>query len=275
VTALTQALTRIFDALLRPIDGLTPLAGLALLSLITAVVVLLAFKWTADQAALSAAKRRMQAAIFEMRLFNDDLGALFRAQGEVVAAVVHYLRHSFAPTLWLALPIALLLVHMEFHFGYTGLAVGAPALVAARFETSAPASGPASASLQATDSVVVETPGVVLPSAREIVWRIRPQRSGAFTVTVHVAGQAVSKTLLVSDGVARRSPVRPASGLLDELRYPSEPPLPAGTRITAVSVDYPERPFIVAGWDIGWAGVYLGLTLAFVLLLKKPFGVTM
>ena len=87
MTVLNQALTRLFDLALAPLDRLSPLAGLAVLSLGTAVAVLLAFKWTADQPALVAAKRAMQAAIFEMRLFNDDLLAMLRAQGEV-------LRHS-------------------------------------------------------------------------------------------------------------------------------------------------------------------------------------
>jgi hypothetical protein len=70
------------------------------------VAVLLAFKWTADQPALAAAKQAMHAAIFEMRLFNDDLVLLFRAQGEVVRHSLTYLRLSLAPTLWLIVPWA-------------------------------------------------------------------------------------------------------------------------------------------------------------------------
>ena len=68
----------------------------------------------------------MQAAIFEMRLFNDDLVALFRAQGDVLRHTLHYLRLSLAPTLWLIVPMLALMLHMEFHFGYTGLTIGAP-----------------------------------------------------------------------------------------------------------------------------------------------------
>ena len=49
-------------------------------------------------AAPDGGKRAMQAAIFEMRLFNDDLVLLFRAQGDVLRHTASYLRHSFAPT---------------------------------------------------------------------------------------------------------------------------------------------------------------------------------
>src|SRR3954469_25163921 len=115
-----------------PIDHLPPMAGLVVLSLVTAVAVLVAFKWTADQRGLAAAKRAMQAAVFEMRLFNDDLAALLRAQGEVLRHTGRYLRLSFAPTLWLIVPMLALMLHREFHFGYAGLAIGEATLVKAR-----------------------------------------------------------------------------------------------------------------------------------------------
>ena len=276
MAAVNEVLTRVLDALLWPAARFAPVTALVLLSVATAVLVLLVFKWAADQAALSAAKDQVQAAVFEMRLFNDDLAAMFRAQGEVLSSVLRYVRLSLVPTLWLTIPIAVLMLHMDFHFGYTGLAVDAPALVEARFDGSlVPSSGMTSASLDVPDAISLETPGVVLPSAREIVWRIRPRRAGAFIVTVHLGEAAIGKTLVVSDRVVRRSPVRPAAGFLSQVLQPSEPPLPDGTGLAAVTVDYPERPFIVAGWDIGWVGVYLGLTLVFVLLLKRWFGVRM
>ena len=268
MTVLNQALTRLFDVALAPLDRLSPLAGLAVLSLGTAVAVLLAFKWTADQPALVASKRAMQAAIFEMRLFNDDLLAMLRAQGEVLRHTARYLRLSLAPTLWLIVPMLALLLHMEFRFGYTGLTIGEAALVKVRFAEAAPP-----ASLEAPDAVAVETPGVLLPSEREIVWRIRPRASGSYELRVDVGGTVLSKTLLVSDAVARRSPVRPGTDLVHQFLYPSESPLPGGMGLASITIAYPQRDFLVAGWNIGWSGVYLALTLAFALVLKRSFGV--
>ena len=106
MTPLNRALTRRLRSAHGAARGMPPMAGLVLLSLATAVAVLLAFKWTADQPALAAAKQAMQAAIFEMRLFNDDLVLLFRAQGEVLRHSLTYLRLSLAPTLWLIVPMA-------------------------------------------------------------------------------------------------------------------------------------------------------------------------
>ena len=52
MTLVNLALTPLFDLLLGPLDRLPPLAGLTILALVTAIAVLLAFKWTADQQAL-------------------------------------------------------------------------------------------------------------------------------------------------------------------------------------------------------------------------------
>ena len=92
---------------------------------------------------------------------------------------------------------------------------------------------------------------------------------------MHLGAAVISKTVVVSDAVTRRSPVRPAGGFLNQLRYPSETPLPSGSGLTAITIAYPERPFSVAGWNIGWSGVYLALTLVFALALKGVFGVAM
>jgi hypothetical protein len=273
VTVLNRALTWLFDAVMGPLDGLPAMVGLSLLSLATAVAVLLAFKWTADQRALAASRRAMQAALFEMRLFNDDLAALLRAQGEVLRHTLTYLRLSLAPTLWLIVPVLALMLHMEFRFGYTGLTAGEAALVKVRLVD--PRGGQGPASLDTADAVPVETPAVVLPSEREIAWRIRPRAAGSYQLQLRLGSTVLTKTVVVSDAVARRSPVRPAAGFLSELRYPSEPPLPIGSGVAAITIAYPERPLTFAGWNIGWAGVYLVLTLVFALVLKGTFGVVM
>lgn len=275
MTVLNRVLTRLFDFAMWPLDRLPPLAGLVLVSLFTAVAILLTFKWTADQPALVAAKRAMQATIFEMRLFNDDLAAMLRAQGEVLRHTLRYLRLSLTPTLWLIVPMVALLLHMEFRFGYTGLTAGEAALVKVRLaaDTGTKAMTVLPTSLEAPEAIGVETPGVSLPSEREIVWRIRPRAAGSYELRLHVGGTMLTKTLVVSDAVARRSPVRPDTGVLNQLRYPSESPLPGASGLTAITIGYPERAISVAGWNISWSGVYLALMLAFALVLKRPLGV--
>jgi hypothetical protein len=82
----------------------------------------------------------------------------------------------------------------------------------------------------------------------------------------------LSKTLVVSDAIVRRSPVRPNAGMA-QLLNPSEQPVPSGSGVAAITIIYPERGFDVAGWKIDWAYVYLALTLIFAVALRSVFGV--
>ena len=91
---LNAALDRLFDLLLWPFQQLSPIVGLSFVSLLTAAAMLLVVKATSDQQRLADAKRAMAAALFEIRMFNDDLPALFRAQGEMLKQNAAYLRLS-------------------------------------------------------------------------------------------------------------------------------------------------------------------------------------
>jgi hypothetical protein len=68
--------------------------------------------------------------------------------------------------------------------------------------------------------------------------------------------------------------VRLESGLMNQLLYPSEPPLPREGAVSAITVVYPEQDVAVFGWELNWMVVYFALSLIFAFALKKPFGVT-
>ncbi|HUU36478.1 MAG TPA: hypothetical protein VMW48_20575, partial [Vicinamibacterales bacterium] len=80
MTALNAVLGRIAAAVLGPLQGLPPVAVVLFLALLTALAVLAVMKLSSDQARMAAAKRRIHADLLEMRLYNDDVRALLRAQ---------------------------------------------------------------------------------------------------------------------------------------------------------------------------------------------------
>ena len=76
--------------------ALPPLAGLLVISLITAVLALLVMRLVSDQPRLRATRRRMQAALFEIRLHADDPVAVLRSFGDVLIQNAIYLRLNVA-----------------------------------------------------------------------------------------------------------------------------------------------------------------------------------
>src|SRR5262245_19553703 len=138
------ALGSLVGAALFPLRSLPPLVGLSAIALVTAVGMLLVVRATSNQSAIAAVKRQIQAGIFEIRLFNDDLRATLRAQGEILRHNVTYLRLSLTPMFWMLIPIGLLLAQLQFYYGYDGLGPGQTALVKVRLKESASiASAPA------------------------------------------------------------------------------------------------------------------------------------
>jgi hypothetical protein len=286
MAALNRLLVGTTDLLLAPLAHLPPLAGLAIVSLATAVALLLVIRKTSNQRRLASVKRSIQAGFFELRLFGDDVPAILRTERDMLRDTATYLRLSLVPVLWCIVPLTLLIAQLDCHFGYTGLAPGTPSLLTATLVGDAPVVGPAAsasggasssaaATLEAPSSIRLETPAVSFPTVREVVWRITAGAPGSYVVRVHIANDVFDKSLQVSDAVERRSPVRLAGGFVDQLLNPSELPLPGGGPLKAIAVDYPRRNIRVLGWEVDWLVVYFVLSFGFMLALKRPLGVVL
>jgi len=289
VSLLNALLARTFDLLLLPFRQLPPIVGLAVVSLATAIAMLLVFKRTSNQARLAAVKRQIHASIFEIRLFNDDLRAIFRAQGEILRHNLTYLRLSIVPMFWMIVPLLLVIAQLQFHYGYSGLEVGRAVLLKAQVREGVSLTGAGGqdavhaslsnanppAVLDAPGEIEVQTPAVWLPGSREVIWRIAPRTAGHFDLQLRVGRETFTKSVQVSDDVVRRSPVRLDPAFLNQLLYPAEAPLPGDAAVTSISVAYPERDIPMFGLELHWMIVYFALSMIFAFALRKRFNVTL
>jgi hypothetical protein len=268
----------VVDAGLWPFRPFPPLVGIAAMALMLSIAILLVVRATSDQPSIAAVKRRIQAGLFEMRLFNDDARAMLRATHQILRANIAYVRFALIPVLWLAIPLLLLLVHLQFYYGYDGLDVGANAIVTVRLEPSAVPIGGDEApdlSLEAPPGLRVETPFVWIPSAREAAWRIAAEQSGDYYLVVRLDGRRVTKHVHVSGNVGFRSPERLDKGSWNELLAPAEPPIDGEAPISSIRVSYPERRLSMLGVRSHWMIPFLLLSIVFTFALRKPFGVVL
>jgi len=154
--------------------------------------------------------------------------------------------------------------------GFTCVDVGRPVLVTAQFtQGSRP-----SAELDAPAALRIETPAIVLPALNQAVWRIVATAPGDYEVRVRIADAEYAKTIHVSGGLSRHSPVWLAPRLLDEVAYPSEAPLPRGAPISMIQIDYPQSGIDVLGRRIHWMVIYVILSVVFAVFLRRPLRVT-
>ena len=275
MSLVNAALRALFDGLLNPVSSLPPIASLVGVSLLAAVAMLLVFKATSNAPRIDAAKRQIQACLFEIRLYNDDLGAILRAQLEMLRHNFTYLRLSAVPMLWTIVPLALVVAQLEFHYGYAPLRPGEEFLVTARLDSGITQSARPAAALEAPDGLEVQTPALWIPSRRELVWRMRAKTRGDYAVSVRVGEQTFEKSVRVAEGVRRRSPLRVASGFWNEFLYPAEDPLPAKASVESIAVAYPEASVKIFRWQTSWLVAFFGLSIVFAFALRHRFGVTM
>ena len=273
MATLNRAFGALLESLLLPLDRLAPVAGLTAVSVLVAIGMLLAFKATSDQERIIAVKRLMQAGLFEMRLFSDDPRTIIQAQGDILRAMLTYLRLSAVPLLWTMLPLVLVTTHLQAHYGYRGLDSGGSALVKVQMRPGSEDQA-RSLALDLPSGLRAETPMVWTPALREAAWRIAADQDGDYVLSVALHGARFTKTVLVSSRVGQRSPMRLPAGIFNQLIDPSEPPLPVDAPISSIAVTYAEGYVPFAGWDIQWPIAFLIISLIAALLLRRLFHVT-
>lgn len=266
----------VFDVALYPFRELHPLIGLSLVSLIFGVFALLVFKWTSDQDKLDQVKNKIHAGIFEIRLFNDDLRAIFRAMGTILRHNVTYVRLSLIPLLVMIPPGILVLTQLQFHYGYQGFKPGDETLVKVVMNEEWAEGQRPNAVLKAPAGLRVDAGPVWAPSISELTWNVAAEQWGDYELEFQIEGETVTKTVQVAENiVARRSTLKPTS-FLDQLLYPAEPPVPASVPVSYISLSYPHGNVGIDGWESEVTGmlIFLVLSIVFAFALRKPLGVT-
>jgi hypothetical protein len=279
MSLVNSALRGLFDVILLPARFVPELVSLAVISLVVGIAMLIVFKRTSNQAAIAATKAKLHAGVFEIRLFNDDLVQILRAQGSVLKHNLRYLGLSSVPLLWMIVPFVLMIAQLHSYYGYRGFTPGDELLLKVELADDWRASLPQvdkgarpPVELLPTGAITVETPAVWLPSLNEVAWRVQAAEAGDWELGIRIGDETYGKSFRVGDGFARRSPLRHAGGLYDAVLHPSEDPLPAGP-VSAIQVEYPDTGM----WALGmarWLWIFFVLSMVFAFALKDRFGVT-
>ena len=242
------------------------------ISILVGVAMLWVFRYTSNQKAREAAKRRLQACLYEMRLFTDEPALVWKAQIGLLTGNARYLGLMLLPAFILTVPMVVVFAHLEAFYGMAPLLPGSEAVVTMQMKAPLDPGGPPPG-LQAPPQVSVETPAVRVLAERQVSWRIRPSApvSGLLRITLPDGG-AVEKNIEAGSGLRYLSDRR-VSGLLDFVLHPAESRLPAG-KVDWIEVRYPSATIRWLGLDLHWLVWLLLFSSITALLLKNRFGVT-
>jgi hypothetical protein len=249
-----------------------PVVGLSLLSAVVGVGVLWVFQKTSDQAALRAVKRKVFAYLLELRIYGDEPRATWRALKSLVAVNFRYLGLALRPALFMLLPMAFLLVHLEAFYGRAPLPAGQAAIVTIAVHAPFDPAGTVP-DLVAPPGVVVETPPVRALDERQVSWRIRPQTGVSGNLYINMDGHQIKK-VIEAGRIQRFVPGRRFSSGWANLWYPDERRIDSSA-VDWIDIQYPAAWMNIFGIRVNWLIWFFIVSSASALALKKYFGVVL
>lgn len=258
---------------LAPIPLLPDWLSATVIAAISGTLMLLTFKYTSHQAALKRVRQNIKANLLALSLFRDSVPVSLRCQGRVLMAAGRLLLLSFVPICVMCVPTCLLLSQMALWYQARPLRVGEAAVVTAHLAMSSEDQMP--------DVLLAPCPAVELAAGpvrvakdRLICWTIRARKTGYQQLTFIADDRKFDKQLAVGDGLMRVNPRRPAWNWADVVRYPAERAIPAGSRIEAIDVAYPDRESWTAGTR-SWLWYWFSASMIFGFLLRPVLKVNL
>ena len=270
MTAAHDLIARSFDVLLGPLDRAAPMAGLWIASAVSGVVLLWIFARVSNPAAIRAARKRAQAELLAVRLYRDAPRVVIRAQARFLAALGRYLGHMLVPFAVLLVPFGIVGAQLDARYGSRALAVGERTVV----EVVGTDAVPGSAVLESADGGVrVESSGVRIPERNEISWRIRAEAPGEHRLRVRVGEQTIEKSVTVGRELESARARRMRASLSSLFLAPAEAAIDPASPIERIAVRHAPLDVRVLGFETSWLVVFLVVSAAVALALRRRMGV--
>jgi len=268
-----SAFGKIFEALFLPFRGMSPWVGMILISFLTGLLMLFVFKWTSNQQGIQKVKNKIKAHLLELRLFKDSLSQSLRSQGNILRCNLTYISYSVKPMLVMILPLILILIQLNFWFGYGSLQPNESAILKIKLtEDQNPLE--AKIAVQPSSGLVMETPPLRIEESQEINWRFSATQEGIQQFTVTINGETVTKKVSVAQkSLSKISPLKTNKKFLDQVMYPTESPIKNQIPIKAIEIQYPHKSMNLFGWKIHWIIVYFAISIIFGFAFKGIFKV--
>jgi hypothetical protein len=258
----------LFDLLFWPFRAADPAWPLLVFAALTAVLMVLAFRWTSNPAAVRRAKERMAAHVMEVRLFQEQLGVVLGAYGRILRASGAYLRSTAKPLALMLVPLVVILVQLDQRLGIAPAAPGRDILLKAKLAEGVSVD---EVELRLPEGVAATAPALRIAEEREVDWRLRAARGGEFAVEVVARNAPYAKQIVAGSGLTAAESVR-ARGLWGYFLHPGEPPLPGSGPLESIAVNYAARDVSVFGWRMHWLIPFLVFSILVGYVIKGWLG---
>lgn len=242
-----------------------------LVSIVSGILFLIAFKYSSHQRAIKRVKDDIKANLLALKLFKDSAWVALHAQACILFAAFRLLLLSLVPMVVMIVPVFLILGQLALWYQARPLRVGEDAVVTLTLN---PANSAAASRVELEPARAVETAigPVHIWSKHEVCWNIQARQSGYHRLVFHAGPQIVEKELAIGDGFMRVSKLRPAWRWLDALVNPWEKPFDADSPIQSIEIAYPSRSSWTCGTDT-WVIYWFIVSMVAGFCFRRPFHV--
>lgn len=271
MSSINFLLNSLFELLL-PSQAASPWPLLLWASAITASVLVFLFAITSNQTAIRDSRNRFLARSMELLMFQHDLRVSLTACGRILAANGRYLSQFLLPMTVATVPLLVILIQVECWLAFRPLKVGEQAVLTVKM---APEHSVIQepVQLRLAETLQLDSQPVRTPSTNEVAWRIRATADGPAWIDVIAAGFVERKSVVAGPQTARISTRRESGSFLNQVRWPSEPPLKQHSPILQIHLNYPHRQILWNTTEVSWMAAMVGLTIVMSLVFGQLFGI--
>jgi hypothetical protein len=261
--------TAIGDVVYAVLAPVPPWLSLTILSALAGVVMLIAFRYTSNQAGIIRTKKEISANLLALKLYKDELRVTLQAQVRLLWALAKLQRYILPPILVMLLPMMLGLGQMGVRHQWRPLRPGEKTYVTMHLGQAAQEL--AEPQLEPSSGVLVEAGPV--SGAGKVVWRVLADAPGRQTLRFDVGGGVIEKELVVGESFERVSVQRPGRRWTAQILHPTEARLPPHSPVQAIEVTYPHARSRICGANY-WVLYFFGVSMASALIFRPLFKVT-
>jgi len=229
---------------------------------------LVVFRYTSNQEGIRRVKNKIKAHLLEIRLFKDNFALSLKAQGNILRNNLKYISYSFKPMLIMIIPLILILIQLNFWFGYQSLEPGQKAIVKVKLKNEY---NPLDLKFKLTPSpgFLIDSPPLRIEEEKEVNWRLQAKKKGVYNLVIKVNNQEYKKSIAISqNSLTKISPAKVNKNFWAELLYPGEKPLPSDSPLKSIEITYNSKQMNIFGWHIHWLIAYFVLSIIFGFGLK-------
>ncbi|MFH1682946.1 MAG: EMC3/TMCO1 family protein [Candidatus Woesearchaeota archaeon] len=248
-----------FSDFLNPIMGpllkLGPFWAILIISLVVSALITLVYKLVTNQKLMKELKEEQKEYQKKLRSLRDNPAEMMKVQKEAMKKNMAYMKHSFKPTLITMLPIILIFGWMSAHLSFEPIYPGETYSITADFQKG----------ISGEIELFPDEDTQLLSEAKQqinsgVTWQLKSKTEGAHILEFNYDNQSYTKKVLITKELAYEEPITVFQHSdLTVIRTEHSKLRPLG------------QTFSIFGWQPGWLGIYIILSLIFSLSLRKIF----